>query len=343
MIEKKTEKQIIDKEIGKFNVEVHSPVPKIKWNIRINQRAIIENDIKINMKEAVIFDFIFDFIGSDNAEKLFIGGEVYHWIAYQHIIDSLPLLDISNKNIIARHMKILVEQQMLDKIICKEKGNKTYFKIGTMAKQVFFGDLSTQKSLPIYSKVETSLPESRKLSTEKSNNSYINTIINSNINKEERIKEKPIDKKEHLDIYIENEQKAINNITLSKPPLNNDNKTDQEEKRKKEKTSAQKEKKKKDVKEVIDYLNEKCGKKFTCKNKANLEARLNDGYSVDDCKQVIDNKSKDEFFKQFPKLLNPTTLFRPTHFENYLNEYTYKPQKQQYNYDTNIVYDSIDL
>jgi uncharacterized phage protein (TIGR02220 family) len=150
--------------------------------------------------------------------------------------------------------------------------------------------------------------------------------------KEERIKGKPL-----------LEEKDIDNITLPKPPLNNDNKTDEEEKRKKEKTSAQKEKKKKDVKEVIDYLNEKCGKRFTYSKKTNLVARLDEGYSVDDCKQAIDNKLKDKFFIDNPQYYNPTTLFRPTHFENYLNEVVIKQSTQQYNYDTNIVYDSIDL
>ena len=47
---------------------------------------------------------------------------------------------------------------------------------------------------------------------------------------------------------------------------------------------------------------------------------MNGGYTVEDCLKVIDTKSKDKYFIENPKYLNPVTLFRPTNFENYLNE-----------------------
>jgi uncharacterized phage protein (TIGR02220 family) len=194
-----------------------------------------------------------------------------------------------------------------------------------------FKKLSNENTCPILSETVTDFPD---------NSDRIDkNRIDIEYKEEERIKSKPLFTIED----VKETKETIEDMILPKPPLNNDNKTDEEEKRKKEKTSAQKEKKKKDVKEVIDYLNEKCGKRFTYSKKTNLVARLDEGYSVDDCKQAIDNKLKDKFFIDNPQYYNPTTLFRPTHFENYLNEVVIKQPTQQYNYDTNIVYDSIDM
>jgi len=73
---------------------------------------------------------------------------------------------------------------------------------------------------------------------------------------------------------------------------------------------------------IIDYLNSKANKKFTYNNKSynsNINARLQDGFSLEDFKKIIDNKCQDKFFIE-NDYLNPDTLFRPKNFEKYLNE-----------------------
>lgn len=77
------------------------------------------------------------------------------------------------------------------------------------------------------------------------------------------------------------------------------------------------------VSEIIDYLNQKTGKHFR-KSIANttraINARIKEGFTVDDFKAVIDKKviewGKDERMKQY---LRPQTLFG-TKFESYLNQ-----------------------
>jgi hypothetical protein len=49
---------------------------------------------------------------------------------------------------------------------------------------------------------------------------------------------------------------------------------------------------------------------------------------VEECKQVIDTKMQDKFFIDHPKYLNPVTLFRPSHFDNYVNEADTKPKTE---------------
>jgi len=84
----------------------------------------------------------------------------------------------------------------------------------------------------------------------------------------------------------------------------------------------EKEKKNKEqVAEIIKYFNEKTGKNFRIDPKNSINARLNDGFTVEDCKKVIDIKTatwlNDSKMNTFLRL---ETLFRPTKFESYLNE-----------------------
>ena len=73
---------------------------------------------------------------------------------------------------------------------------------------------------------------------------------------------------------------------------------------------------------VIDYLNRKAFTNYrsTTKNTQSfINARVKEGYTVEDFKKVIDNKSKEWLNTDFEKYLRPATLFG-TKFENYLNE-----------------------
>ena len=76
-------------------------------------------------------------------------------------------------------------------------------------------------------------------------------------------------------------------------------------------------------KEVIDYLNDKIGARYKASSdvsKRLIDARVKEGYKLDDFKQVIDNKvatwARDQ---KMSKYLRPQTLFG-TKFESYLNE-----------------------
>ena len=75
--------------------------------------------------------------------------------------------------------------------------------------------------------------------------------------------------------------------------------------------------------EIIDYLNEKTGKHYrssTPKTKTLINARLKEGFTLEDFKQVIDNKVNEWINdKKMNQYLRPETLFG-TKFEGYLNQ-----------------------
>lgn len=77
------------------------------------------------------------------------------------------------------------------------------------------------------------------------------------------------------------------------------------------------------TREIIEYLNEKSGKKFSATSRSTkrfIAARVKDGYGTEDFKKVIDNQVaawKDD--PVMDKFLRPETLFNETKFQGYLN------------------------
>ncbi|MFY3790758.1 conserved phage C-terminal domain-containing protein [Ureibacillus sp. MALMAid1270] len=78
------------------------------------------------------------------------------------------------------------------------------------------------------------------------------------------------------------------------------------------------------VAEVIEYLNKKTNRNYRINNLSTqrfINARLKEGYKLEDFKDVINVKVKQ--WLRDPKMktyLRPSTLFSPTNFENYLVE-----------------------
>ena len=86
-----------------------------------------------------------------------------------------------------------------------------------------------------------------------------------------------------------------------------------------------------EIKEIVQYLNDKCGTRYryqTRGTREHINARLKEGYTVDDFKTVIDKKFEEWHGTDMEKFLRPETLFAGK-FESYLN------QKSTRNHKTN--------
>lgn len=88
------------------------------------------------------------------------------------------------------------------------------------------------------------------------------------------------------------------------------------------------------IKVIVEYLNDKIGAHYKSngkKMKELIRARMNEGYTVEDFKTVIDKKFKS--WGNDPKMslyLRPSTLFG-TRFGEYLNEYQAESPEQSGN------------
>lgn len=91
--------------------------------------------------------------------------------------------------------------------------------------------------------------------------------------------------------------------------------------------------------EVVDYLNKASGKSFkptSDKTQRLIKARLNDGFTLDDFKAVIDTKTEEwRYDDKMAQYIRPETLFG-TKFESYLNARGGSHPQQRRDYDTII-------
>jgi len=106
---------------------------------------------------------------------------------------------------------------------------------------------------------------------------------------------------------------VINNRELIKEELNNTYIVENEKNEKQEAIPYE---------EIVNYLNEKTGKQYrhtTPKTRELIKARWNEGFTLDDFKKVIDNKTLEWKNTKWENYLRPVTLFS-TKFESYLND-----------------------
>jgi len=82
------------------------------------------------------------------------------------------------------------------------------------------------------------------------------------------------------------------------------------------------------ISEIVDYLNYKAETSFkssSANTKKHINARLNEGYSLDDFKTVIDKKVNEWKNSDMAKYIRPETLFG-NKFEGYLNQKATTPK-----------------
>lgn len=85
------------------------------------------------------------------------------------------------------------------------------------------------------------------------------------------------------------------------------------------------------TKKAIDYLNEIANTNFRTSSKmtkGKIQARLNEGYRLNDFTVVIEKKAKEWIGTEFEKYLCPETLFG-NKFEKYLNQKVVEPKAKE--------------
>ena len=83
--------------------------------------------------------------------------------------------------------------------------------------------------------------------------------------------------------------------------------------------------------EIVSYLNDRTGRRYSPKSqetRKHITARLSEGYSLEDFKRVIDNMCGKWLGTKMSEFLRPSTLFRPSHFDEYLNATS--PKEDEY-------------
>lgn len=88
-------------------------------------------NIKLGLEHLAIIDWFTCFQGTNKMKYKIINDEIWYWCSFEKIISDMPILGISNKQVISRLIKALATAEIFDYYFDKKGGSKTYIKLGS--------------------------------------------------------------------------------------------------------------------------------------------------------------------------------------------------------------------
>lgn len=101
-----------------------------QYSITINQKAVIDYDLDLDIVDMAIFDFIQKFANSPKCVKMQTDKGTYYWISYAVIRESLPILRIKSNQGIANHIDKLIAANMLERYDNNIQQQRSYYRFG---------------------------------------------------------------------------------------------------------------------------------------------------------------------------------------------------------------------
>lgn len=266
----------------------------------------------VSLDEALILRDIEDIINSGKTATYFCeeDGKMYHWIFYNKVLDDIPILNISKERLarIITHNLCEKPEDFDEKFkSCSERTKKD------MRQRKYLGLLkskvvkNTAEGTRSYFTFTDKFYEMREEIF--SEEGMTNTSEGCDVNVEWARRKRLVRQNENVGRGSDGNAFSDKTKTCSR---------------------TRRKRRNKDIYiniyiDIVEYLNEKTGKNYkhnSDKTRRFIDARLNEGFTLEDFKKVIDNKCRswlnDERMNQY---LRPETLFG-TKFESYLNETT---------------------
>jgi hypothetical protein len=110
----------------------------MKFLILVNQKAVIENALDLDIIDCAIFDCVKDFAHSPKCRKFMEGEKIYYWFSYTLIKDQLPILKGQSKKSIQRRLDNLVNAKILERHPENQKNAQSFFCFGENYPLVIF-------------------------------------------------------------------------------------------------------------------------------------------------------------------------------------------------------------
>ena|SRR3990167_3434547 len=87
----------------------------MKYNININQKAIMDNGLDLNINDAIILDFLKDFCRPENLklDRIEFRGNLYFWVSYPKLLEEMPILSFKTEGQLGRKLKSLEKRHFL--------------------------------------------------------------------------------------------------------------------------------------------------------------------------------------------------------------------------------------
>lgn len=171
----------------------------MKYTILINQKAVVDNALNLDILDLAIFDYIKDFCHSNWIKQFLDNWKTYYWISYQKIIKDMPLLWIKSKSWIYKRIKKLTDCKVLESHKDNQSLSQSFFAFWLNYKLLIWGN-SKSENISSDTPPENHDPywnSSLPPSDENHDNNIINNSNIKIINKEKNTK------KEKLSIWNE--------------------------------------------------------------------------------------------------------------------------------------------
>ena len=272
------------------------------------QEELMKQDVSLD--EALILRDIEDIINSGKTATYFCeeDGKMYHWIFYNKVLDDIPILNISKERLARIIIHNLCEKpEDFDEKFesCSERTQKDMRQrkyLGLLKSKVVKNTAEGTRSYFTFTDKFYELREEIF-----SEDGMTNTSEGCDVNVEWARRKRLVRQNENVgrgsDVNVFSDKTKTCSRTRRK-------------------------RRNKDIYiniyiDIVEYLNKKANKNYkhnSDKTRRFIDARLNEGFTLEDFKKVIDNKCRswlnDERMNQY---LRPETLFG-TKFESYLNE-----------------------
>lgn len=269
----------------------------------------------LDIKDLAVLRYFDDFRESGRMNYETIEGEKYYWVSYQSFAKEMPYLGLEKRSIMARMLK-LRDLGILNHYTKKEGGTFSYFKLGNKFYELFDNnnEAKLNNNIQFNNDVKSNYNMKSNIHSVFKNDGTIHKLDKEKYNGDE------VSYKNDVRLSTENDKGSASKCS-SKTNLLKDSST----------IDTNLYKYIEAANEIISYLNLNLGTKYKEKNKGTLiliNKRIDEGYTVDDFKSVIDKKVKTWRNTKFEQYLNPQTLFGDK-FEIYLNQNIIKEEKKE--------------
>lgn len=295
----------------------------MKYNLNINQFAIIEQGLDIDLYDAAILNFVSDWLGNSSATIVNYQGQPFTWISHSLIIKQIPMLRTRTKNgmkpmgkdTVYRRMKRLCEIGLLQIHPESKVLGMSLYRGTAKLDSIKYGAVSAPTDI-------NPMGYGYKSDGATDTNPNYNTIKDNSINNTKK-------------------EEAIKNCN---PPFENQNNQfkDSKEEKEKEKSCAKKEKLEdleyyQETIQILALFTELTGVNFKPpKSVSNfkrygafkmVKSLLKQGFKLREIEDVIKFKCKE--WLQSSKMARHCTykcILLPSNFENYITQIQIKPQ-----------------
>ncbi len=151
----------------------------MKYNININQKAIVDLGLNLDVVDAAIIDFLNNFAHSRACKNMNDSGHIYYWFSWKIIVQQLPILNIKTKQGVYKRLQKLQEAGIVVRHDSNMSSKMSWFRFGENNSKLQFTTVNESLHEPETDVYGATINESLR---------YNNTILDNSIkdNKKEK-------------------------------------------------------------------------------------------------------------------------------------------------------------